>query len=124
MTLEGLLDVECCDLVTRGHRTGREHRVEIWFGVIDDRICLISGNGSSAHWFRNLSAHPDVRLVFGDVEFSGRATVVSEADERRRIGEVMGAKYEWDGDPEIGLTYDAWCFDVPAVWVNVTNRSS
>ena len=24
----------------------------------------------------------------------------SDADERRRVGDVMGAKYVWDGDPD------------------------
>ena len=27
----------------------------------------------------------------------------------------MGAKYVWGGDPAIGLTYEAWCYEVPAV---------
>jgi hypothetical protein len=27
----------------------------------------------------------------------------------------MGAKYVWGGDPDIGLTYQAWCYEVPAV---------
>ena len=34
-----------------------------------------------------------------------------------RVGDLMGAKYVWGGDPAIGLTYDAWCYDVPAVAV-------
>jgi hypothetical protein len=25
----------------------------------------------------------------------------------------MGEKYPWDGDPSIGLTRHAWCFEVP-----------
>ena len=119
MTLDDLRDLECCDLLTRGHRTGREHWVEIWFGVVDGRLCLISGNGDAAHWYRNLSADPHVTLVFGGKRFSGRASVVTDAEERCKIGEVMRAKYVWDGDPDIGLTYDAWCYQVPAVWIDI-----
>jgi len=115
--LASVADIECCDLVTRGHRTGCEHRIEIWFGVIDDRVCLISGNGASAHWYRNLLSDGGVSLVFGDTTLRGRARAVVEAAERRAIGDLMRAKYQWDGDPEIGLTYDAWCYSVPAVWV-------
>ena len=59
----------------------------------------------------------DVRLVFGNATLRGRAREVVDADERRRIGDLMRAKYQWDGDHEIGLTYDAWCYSVPAVWV-------
>ena len=113
-------DRECCDLVTTGRVTGREHRIEIWFGIVGNRVCLISGHGDRAHWFRNLLADPRVRLVFDDVEFEARATVVIDPDDRRHIGEVMRRKYDWEGDPDIGLTYDAWCFDVPAVWLDAT----
>jgi hypothetical protein len=41
-------DVECCDVVTTGRRTGNPHEIEIWFGVDDDTMYLISGNGPGA----------------------------------------------------------------------------
>lgn len=119
MNIADFARLECCDLITRGHRTGREHRIEIWFGVIDGGLCFISGNGVTAHWYRNLVADPEVTVVFGETSLRGRARVITDPDERRAVGELMGAKYQWDGDPEIGLTYEAWCHDVPAVWVGV-----
>ena len=48
-------------------------------------------------------------------ERRGRARDVTDPDERRRCGDLMGAKYVWGGDPDIGLTYHAWCYDVPAI---------
>ena len=42
--------VECCYLTTVGRRSGRRHEVEIWFGVIDVTLYLISGNGPNAEW--------------------------------------------------------------------------
>jgi hypothetical protein len=27
----------------------------------------------------------------------------------------MGGKYHWDGDPSIGLTRQAWCYEVPVL---------
>ena len=50
-------------------------------------------------------------------EHCGRARDVTDPAERRRCGDLMGAKYVWDGDPDIGLTYEAWCYDVPAIAV-------
>ena len=44
---------ECCDVTTIGRRSGKAHEIEIWFGVIDDTMYLISGNGPTADWFRN-----------------------------------------------------------------------
>jgi deazaflavin-dependent oxidoreductase (nitroreductase family) len=114
---------DCCDLVTTGRRTGRPHEVEIWFGVVSgahgEELALISGNGPTADWYRNLVADPQVRVRLGDAWYDGTARVVADAGERRRVGDVMGAKYVWGGDPSIGLTYDAWCYDVPAVLVRL-----
>lgn len=115
--LESVADVECCMLTTTGRRSGRPHEIEIWFGVLDGGVCLISGNGPTADWYRNLVAHPLVHLLIDGVAWSGVARPADDVDVRRRIGEVMAAKYVWGGDPSIGLTYEAWCFDVPAVVV-------
>ena len=108
-------DTECCYLATTGRRSGRVHEIEIWFGVIGDALYLISGNGPAADWFRNALATPTVSVRIDLQTFTGSARAVSDADERRRVGELMGAKYPWDGDPSIGLTFDAWCFDVPVL---------
>jgi len=106
---------ECCDLITIGRRTGKLRQVEIWFGVIDDVLYLISGGGDSADWYRNACASGTATVVFGEQHVECVVRQVADADERRRVGELMGAKYVWEGDPSIGLTFDAWCFDVPAL---------
>ena len=30
----------------------------------------------------------------------------------------------WGGDPDIGLTYEAWCYDVPAAAIEFDDASS
>ena len=110
-------DMEDCYLTTTGRRTGNPHEVEIWFGSLDATLYLISGNGPSADWYRNLLADPRVRVRIDDVERPGTARPVTDSGERERIGDLMGAKYVWGGDPAIGLTYESWCYDVPAVAV-------
>ncbi len=111
-------DVDCCYLTTTGRRSGRPHQIEIWFGVIGRTLYLISGNGPTADWYLNLVAEPGVRVRIGAETREGTARVVSDPAERRRVGDLMGAKYVWGGDPDIGLTHDAWCYDVPAVAVD------
>lgn len=111
-------DTECCYLGTVGRRSGNVHEVEIWFGVIGDTLYLISGNGPGADWYRNASAHPHVTIRIDEATWAGEARPVTDADERRRVGVLMGAKYPWDGDPSIGLTFEAWCFDVPVLAVS------
>jgi hypothetical protein len=105
---------ECCDIVTVGRRSGRPHRVEIWFGVIDHVMYLISGNGPSADWYANALAAGSIEVHLHGAR-QGRCRAVADDEERRRVGEVLGAKYRWDGDPSIGLTRHAWCFEVPAL---------
>lgn len=111
-------EVECCYLTTTGRRSGRPHEIEIWFGVDAATLYLISGNGPGADWYRNLVADPTVLVRIEGETRAGRARAVADPAERRRVGDLMGAKYVWDGDPSISLSYEAWCYDVPAVAVD------
>jgi deazaflavin-dependent oxidoreductase (nitroreductase family) len=113
--LDAHADVDCCDIVTTGRRSGRPHEIEIWFGVQDGVMYLISGHGPGADWYRNMLAHPEVVVKLGGETRVGHARDVTDSVERRRCGDMMGAKYVWGGDPDIGLTYDDWCYDVPAI---------
>ena len=106
-------EVECCDVTTTGRRSGKAHEIEIWFGVIDSTMYLISGNGPTADWYRNALANPEVSVRLDGEVRRGVAGDVTDPDERRRAGDVMGRKYSWDGDPSIGLTRQAWCYEVP-----------
>jgi deazaflavin-dependent oxidoreductase (nitroreductase family) len=112
------VDDECCDVTTTGRRTGNRHEIEIWFGVIDDTMYLISGNGPSADWYRNALADPQVSVRLAGELHPGVARAVSDVDERRRVGDLMGAKYGWDGDASIGLTRHAWCYEVPVLAIS------
>ncbi|MDO8361425.1 MAG: nitroreductase family deazaflavin-dependent oxidoreductase [Actinomycetota bacterium] len=110
-------DEENCYLTTTGRRSGNPHEIEIWFGVAGDTLYLISGNGPTADWYRNALATPAVRVRVAASTRLGVARDVTDPQERRAVGELMGAKYPWDGDPSIGLTFEAWCFTVPALAV-------
>lgn len=113
---------ECCDVTTIGRRSARPHEVEIWFGVIDDTMYLISGNGPAADWYRNALADSQVVVRLAGETHEGVARDVTDADERRRVGDIMAAKYPWDGDPSIGLTRHAWCYEVPVLAIGQWDR--
>jgi deazaflavin-dependent oxidoreductase (nitroreductase family) len=116
--LDAHVDDSVCDVTTTGRRTGRPHEIEIWFGVLDGAMALICGNGPSADWYRNMAADPHVHVRLAGAIHDGVARVVTDPAERRRVGDLMGAKYVWGGDPSIGLTYQAWCYEVPAVVID------
>ena len=77
-------NVECCDVTTVGRRSGNTHEIEIWFGVIDATMYLISGNGPTADWYRNALANPRVSVRLSGEIHVGVARDVADADERRR----------------------------------------
>ena len=79
---------------------------------------MVSGNGPGADWYRNALADPDVTVRLAGSVHRGVARAVTDADERRRAGDVMGAKYPWDGDASIGLTRDAWCYTCPVLAID------
>ena len=115
--LEQHTDLECCDITTVGRRTGMAHEIEIWFVVDHDAVAVVSGNRERADWFRNLLADPHVTVRLGGEVRDGVARVVTDPEERLRIGDAMCAKYAYS-DESIGLTAQAWCYDVPAVAVD------
>lgn len=110
-------DIENCYLTTTGRKSREPHEIEIWFGVRGVSLYLISGNGTNADWYMNLVADPQVSVRIEGESRTGRARVVTDDAERRQVGDLMGAKYVWGGDPSIGLSYQSWCYEVPAVAV-------
>jgi deazaflavin-dependent oxidoreductase (nitroreductase family) len=111
-------DDDCCDITTVGRRSGNPHEIEIWFGVIDDTLYIISGNGPKADWYRNALANSQVWVRLANEVHTGTARDVTDPDERRRVGDLMGKKYPWEGDSSIGLTRHAWCYDVPVLAID------
>ncbi len=115
-------DDDCCDVTTIGRKTGKLHEIEIWFGVIDDTMYLISGNGPKADWYLNALADSHVTVRLNGETHDGVARDVTDTDERLRVGDIMGAKYPWDGDSSIGLTRHAWCYEVPVLAIGQWDR--
>jgi len=49
-------------LTTTGRKSGRPHRIEIWFAIENGAIYMLSGGGESADWVRNSSSPARVKL--------------------------------------------------------------
>jgi deazaflavin-dependent oxidoreductase (nitroreductase family) len=99
--LEAVADEDFAYVTTTGRRTGRPHEIEIWFGLRDGVVYLLSGGGACADWVRNLLADPRVRLRIGSLEMPARARVVEDADEDAMARRLLAAKYQgWsEGQP-------------------------
>jgi deazaflavin-dependent oxidoreductase (nitroreductase family) len=91
---------EYCYLTTTGRRSGRRHRIEIWYAAHGDTLYLLSGGGRSADWVQNLCADPVVAVELGADVRPGRARVVEGGEEAERARSLVFGKYapREDGD--------------------------
>jgi deazaflavin-dependent oxidoreductase (nitroreductase family) len=93
-------------LTTIGRRTGRPHRIEIWFAAQDGRVYLLAGGRERSDWVRNLRANARVTVELGDETHAGAARVLrARSVEDQRARELLVGKYrEGDSLDEWGRT--------------------
>jgi deazaflavin-dependent oxidoreductase (nitroreductase family) len=90
-------DLDFCYLTTIGRKTGSERTVEIWFGLVDDSLYLLSGGGDSAHWVRNLRVDERVKVKLGRKTYPGTARLVEAPEEDAVARRLLAAKYQgWE----------------------------
>jgi deazaflavin-dependent oxidoreductase (nitroreductase family) len=89
-----------CYLSTTGRRTGRPHRIEIWYAADGDTLYLLSGGGRSADWVQNLLVDPAVRVEIDGEIHSARGRLVEDGAEVERARSLVFAKYapRYEGD--------------------------
>jgi deazaflavin-dependent oxidoreductase (nitroreductase family) len=81
-------------LTTSGRRSGKPHRIEIWFAVDDGRVYLLSGGRDRSDWVRNLRAHAQVTIELGDEAHSGAARILDAGTpEDQHARELLVDKY-------------------------------
>lgn len=81
-------------LTTIGRRSGRAHRIEIWFATQEGKMYLLAGGRERADWVRNLQARPQVTVELGDETRVGTARILEAGTvEDQRARELLVAKY-------------------------------
>lgn len=93
-----------CYITTTGRRTGRPHRIEIWFArdVGARTVYALAGGRERADWVRNVMAEPRVTVRVGAQE--GAATgrvVVPGTEEDARARRLVLAKYQRPGQVDL-----------------------
>lgn len=99
-------------LTTIGRRTGRPHRIEIWFAAHGRRLYLLAGGRERADWVRNLQVNPRVTVELRDEVHVGTARVLEAGTADDQLArELLLAKY---GGTDGSL--DEWgCTSLPVV---------
>jgi F420H(2)-dependent quinone reductase len=81
-----------------GWKTGRQHKVEIWFVEYDGRYYIISECENNAHWVQNILHNSKVSYSVNNTTFKGVARIVNREKESGLAAEVsklMNTKYGW-----------------------------
>jgi deazaflavin-dependent oxidoreductase (nitroreductase family) len=82
-----------CYLTTNGRRTGRPHRIEIWYAPHGETLYLLAGGGSSSDWVQNLRADPRAVVEVDGTIHRARGRVLDDGDEAERARSLVYAKY-------------------------------
>lgn len=85
-------------MTTRGWKTGKQHRIEIWFVEYNQRYYIISERLEGAHWVQNIKHNPTVLFSINERAFKGNARLVDQEKESTLAAEVsklMNIKYKW-----------------------------
>jgi deazaflavin-dependent oxidoreductase (nitroreductase family) len=86
-------DDDYCYLTTTGRRSGRPHRIEIWFAAEGGTLYLLAGGGRSSDWVQNLMVDPTVLVEVDDNEHRARGRVLEGGDEAELARSLVFAKY-------------------------------
>jgi deazaflavin-dependent oxidoreductase (nitroreductase family) len=85
-------------LNTYGWKTGRQHKIEIWFVEYNGRYYIISEHKDNAHWVRNIMHNSKVSFSVNNTTFEGEARIVNrekESELAAGVSKLMNTKYGW-----------------------------
>jgi deazaflavin-dependent oxidoreductase (nitroreductase family) len=94
-------------LTTLGWKTGKQHRIEIWFAEHSERYYIISERLDRAHWVQNIKRNPAVSFSISGNIFKGNARIVDQEKEpalSAEVSKLMHIKYKWSQGLIVELT--------------------
>ncbi len=122
--VEELKDVvreEYCYLTTTGRVSGRPHEIEIWFGIQNNVLYLLSGGGDKSDWVKNLLKNPSVRVRIAGHTFAGTARLVRDPAEEAMARLLLARKYHEMEDEQ---TLSEWARTALPVAIDVNSRTN
>jgi deazaflavin-dependent oxidoreductase (nitroreductase family) len=92
-TLAHLSSEDYCYLTTTGRVTGSPHEIEIWFGLNDHTLYLLSGGMDKSDWVKNLRKDPAVIVRIAKQTFNAIARIVEDEAEQMLARNLLANKY-------------------------------
>jgi deazaflavin-dependent oxidoreductase (nitroreductase family) len=88
-----LAEESYCYLTTTGRVTGSPHEIEIWFGLKDSTLYLLSGGRDKSDWVKNLLKNPSVTVRIAQQTFNATARLVTDEHEELSARNMLADKY-------------------------------
>jgi deazaflavin-dependent oxidoreductase (nitroreductase family) len=85
-------------LSTLGWKTGKKHKIEIWFVEHAGKYYIVSEHKHKEHWVQNILVNPQISFSVGNASFQGTARIVDQEKEfslAAQISTLMNEKYGW-----------------------------
>ena len=86
-------------LTTKGWKTGKQHKIEIWYVDYNDNYYVMSERLKRAHWVQNIIHNPRVLFTVNERTFEGIARLIDQEKDAKlasHIANLMSTKYKWD----------------------------
>ena len=103
--LKDLIGEEYCYLTTTGRVSGRPHEIEIWFGLRNNTVYILSGGREKSDWVKNLLKNPSVTVRIGRQTFARTARLIKDKEEVTLARHLVAEKYHEMDDEK---TPDEW----------------
>ena len=92
--LNELKDEAYCYFTTTGRVTGNPHEIEIWFGLNNTTLYLMSGGGNKSDWVKNLLKNPSVTVRIAKQTFNAVARIIQDEAEQMLARNLLADKYK------------------------------
>ena len=92
--LTSLKNEDYCYLTTTGRVTGNPHEIEIWFGLNDMTLYLMSGGRDKSDWVKNLLKQSSVTVRIAKHTFNATAHIVKDEVEEMLARNMLADKYK------------------------------
>ena len=92
--LSDLKQEDYCYLTTTGRVSGNPHEIEIWFGLNEGTLYILSGGGDKSDWVKNLRKDPAVTVRIATQTFNATARIVEDKAEQMLARNLLADKYK------------------------------
>ena len=92
--LSDLKQEDYCYLTTTGRVSGNPHEIEIWFGLNEGTLYILSGGGDKSDWVKNLRKDPAVTVRIAKQTFNATARIVEDKAEQMLARNLLADKYK------------------------------